>query len=119
MKDIGTKLMFKNKEVTVTKRVMCDWGSPSTFYEAKTAEGDTIIVHSNYVDAAMKGVPMVDPHVPRVRGPRKVSTKKERALKWVRELKKQRTSRGEIIKVLAKKLRVTRNTASTYYYAVK
>ena len=117
---IGTVVPLTSGEVTVTKRVMTEWSdfkTPSTFYEATKADGSMAMVHENIVHAVVAGTYQPDPV--KVKGPRKVSTKKERATKHVTAFKRLRMSRGEIIKALAQKLRVSKSTAQTYYYMVK
>ncbi len=118
-KAVGTLVPTLKGEATVEKRVMCEWSkkTPSTYYEARLEDGTLIILHENIVHGVMDGTYTLER--PKPKGPRKVSTKKERALKHVTNLKRQRMSRGEIIKVLSKKLRVSKATAQTYYYAVR
>jgi hypothetical protein len=120
MNNIGTIIPLPKGEATVTKRLMTEWSgfkNPSSFYEAKLPNGEIISVHENTVNAVVAGTYTPEPE--KVKGPRKVSTKKERATKHVTAFKRLRMSRGEIIKALAKKLRVSRATAQTYFYMVK
>ena len=117
---IGTVIPYGKGEATITKQLMTEWSgfkNPSTFYEAKLPSGEVISVHENTVNAVLNGT--YTPDAPKVKGPRKVSTKKERATKHVVAFKRLRMGRGEIIKALAQKLRVSRATAQTYYYMVK
>lgn len=116
---IGITVKTAKGDVTVTKRLMCSWNekTPSTFYEGTLEDGTIVSIHENTVHGTLDGTYQLEP--PKVKGPRKVSTKKERALKHVTLLKRQRKSRGEIIKVLSKKLRVSKATAQTYYYLVR
>ena len=112
---IGTTVKHPKGDAVVTKRVMTEWSGgkkPSTFYEA-TIDGEIIFVHENIVH----GVAQYEK--PKPKGPRKVSTKKERAEKHVRDGRRKRMSRGEIIKLIAQKLRVSKTTAQSYYYQVK
>lgn len=104
-------------EVEVIQHLMTDYGKPSTYFEAKKPDGGIVFIHQNIVEAVQAGTYVLEPE--RVKGPRKVSTKKERAVKHVKECQKKRMSRGETIKLLQQKLRVSRGTAQTYYYAVK
>ena len=117
MKDIGLVIPTHNGDATVKRRLLTAWDSPSSVYEAELADGTVINIHENVVKAVMAGTYVLE--AKKVRGPRKVSTKKERALKHVEACKKARMSRGETIKVIAQKLRVSRATAQSYYYSVK
>lgn len=116
---VGTKVPTAKGEATVTKRLMTEYTGgkmPSSFYEAKLGD-EVIALHENTVHAVMDGTYVLE--APKVKGPRKVSTKKERAEKHVKDMVRQRMSRGAIIKALASKLRISRSTAQTYYYQVK
>lgn len=107
-------------EATIVKRIMTEGSggkSASSFYEAKLANDEMIAVHENLVHAVRDGTYVPEPV--KVKGPRKVSTKKQRAEKHVKDMMRQRMSRGAIIKAIAQKLRISRSTAQTYYYAVK
>lgn len=117
MNAIGTVIPHGKGEATVTKRLMTPWNTPSTFYEGTLRSGEVVAVHENLVHAVVAGT--YTPEPVKVKGPRKVSTKKERATKHVTAFKRLRMSRGDTIKALAKKLRVSRATAQTYYYMVK
>lgn len=115
---IGTLIPHTKGEVTVTKRLMSESsGNPSTFYEGTLANGDVVSLHENLVHAVVNGT--YAPEIAKTKSPRKVSTKKERATKHVTAFKRLRMSRGDTIKALAKKLRVSNATAQTYYYMVK
>jgi len=117
---IGTIIPHPKGNAEVIERLMTEWTGnkkPSTFYRAKLPNGEIISVHENTVHAVAAGTYVPAPV--KVKGPRKVSTKKERATKHVTAFKRLRMSRGEIIKALAKKLRVSRATAQTYFYMVK
>ena len=105
-------------DITIVRRLMTDMGGgPSTFYEGKKSDGTVVPVHENIVHAVQAGTYVLEPV--KVKGPRKVSTKKERAEKHVKECRRKRMSRGDTIKLLAQKLRCSRATAQTYYYSVK
>jgi hypothetical protein len=117
---IGTVVPHTKGAATVTKRLMTEATNgtrPSTFYEATLPDGEVVVVHENLVHAVADGTYVPEPV--KVKGPRKVSTKKQRAEKHVKDMTRQRMGRGAIIKALAQKLRVSRSTAQTYYYAVK
>lgn len=112
---IGAVVPTPKGDATVIKRFMTEWSDgkkPSTFYEVEV-NGEKFAVHENIVHG------LYDPVMPKAKGERKVSTKKERAVKHVRDMQRKRMSRGEIIKALAQKLRVSRSTAQSYYYSVK
>lgn len=116
----GTVVPTAKGEATVVRRLMTestDGKCPSSFYEAKLTNGDIIPVHENTVHSVQDGTYVPEPV--KVKGPRKQRTKKERAVDHVRDMLRQRMSRGAIIKVLAQKLRISRSTAQTYYYSVK
>lgn len=116
-----TVVRYQNKDITIGARIMCEYAPdyPSSWYEGHDDEGTMIPIHVGLVEAAEAGAPLADPFAPRERKERKVSTKKERAIKWVAQLVKEKKTRGEIIKVLAQKLKVSKGTASTYYYGAK
>lgn len=119
---IGLEVPTPKGKGIVTKLLMTEWSNyttPSSFYEAKLPSGELTVVHQNIVEGILDGTMTGDPYARAPKGPRKVSTKKERAEKWVREAQKQRLSRGDTIKLIQQKLKVSRGTAQTYYYAVK
>ena len=104
-------------QVEIIRHLPTEYGGMSTFFEGKKPDGGIVFIHQNIVEAVQAGTYV--PEAERVKGPRKVSTKKERAVRHVAECLKKRMSRGETIKLLQQKLRVSRGTAQTYYYAVK
>lgn len=117
---IGIVVKTAKGDVTITKRLMTeytDYKSPSTFYEGTLPDGTVVPVHENDVHGTLDGTYTYEPSKPK--GPRKTSTKKERAAKHVKDAQRKRMSRGETIKLVAQKLRVSRSTAQSYYYLVK
>lgn len=117
---IGVVVPTSKGSATVHSRLMTEFTNfkkPSTFYEAKLEDGTVIAIHENTVHAVMAGTYVLE--APKVKGPRKTRSKQERAKDHVTNMTRARMSRGEIIKALASKLRVSRSTAQTYYYMAK
>lgn len=117
---IGVVVTTAKGDITITKRLMTeytDFQSPSSYYEGTLPDGTVVPVHENDVHGTLDGTYTYEP--PKPKGPRKVSSKKDRAAKHVKEAQRKRLSRGETIKILKQKLRVSRATAQSYYYLVK
>jgi uncharacterized protein YoaH (UPF0181 family) len=116
---VGTVVPYKGGQAKILRQLPTEWGGGmSTFCEAEIVGSKEIVsIHENTVKAVMAGTYV--PEAEKVKGPRKLRTKKERAVDHVKDMLRKRMSRGQIIKELARVLRVSRGTAQTYYYAVK
>lgn len=114
---LGLMVPLRSGPVEIFRQVPTNYGAMSSFYEGTNEKGERVFVHENIVDSVKAGTYV--PEEERVKGPRKVSTKKERAIKHVKECQRKRMTRGETIKLLQQKLRVSRGTAQTYFYAVR
>lgn len=109
----GLTFGYKGTTAKVVRHIPTAYsGGLSTFVEVDV-NGESQIIHQNTIKAILDGSYVEE------KTKRKIRTKKERAADHVAKMIKQGMSRGEIIKELAKKLRVSKASAQTYYYAVK
>lgn len=104
----------------VVEHLMTDYGSPSTYYSATVIEtNEPVLVHENIVEGIKNGTLTHNPFERKARAKKEGPTQKDRVREIVAEAQSKSLSRGETLKLIVSTLNVSKNTASTYYYAVR